>query len=167
DAQQTTIIPVYSDEPVRLPGYRPERHPSQSDYAKAAEMIAEAKKPLIFCGHGVVKSEATDVLINFAERTDIPIAETLLGLGGFAASHALILGMMGMDGEAWANQAIQEAELLIAVGMRFDDRVTGNHASYAAHAKKIHVELDPAEINKIVRVDLPLIGNARDVLQNL
>lgn len=167
DAQQATIIPEYSDVPVRLPGYRPDRHPSEDDYEKAARMIAVAKKPLLFCGYGVIKSEACEEFMAFAERTDIPVAETLLGLGGFPASHPLSLGMMGMHGEAWVNQAIQEADLIIAVGMRFDDRVTGNLSSYAMNAKKIHIELDPAEINKNVRVDLPLVGNAKDVLVNL
>jgi len=167
DAQQATIIPEYSDVPVRLPGYRPEHYPSESEYVRAAELINAAVKPLIFCGHGVIKSAATQVLLAFAERTDIPIAETLLGLGGFPATHPLSLGMMGMHGEAWVNQAIQEADLILAVGMRFDDRVTGNLASYATNAKKIHIELDPAEIHKNVRVDLPLIGDAREVLQVL
>lgn len=167
DAQQATIIPKYGTEPVRLPGYRPEHHPSGSDYAAAVEMIAQSRKPLLFCGHGIIKSAATETLIAFAERTDIPVAVTLLGLGGFPASHPLSLGMMGMHGEAWVNQAIQEADLIIAVGMRFDDRVTGTLSNYAKNAKKIHVELDPAEINKNVRVDLPLIGNAADVLKEL
>ena len=89
----------------------------------------------------------------FAEKTQIPVAMTLLGIGGFPASHPLNLGMMGMHGEAWVNTAIQEADLLIALGMRFDDRVTGNLKTYAPHAKKIHVDIDPAEFNKNVKVD--------------
>jgi acetolactate synthase-1/2/3 large subunit len=115
----------------------------------------------------VIKAGATEVLRAFAERTDIPVAETLLGLGGFPATHPLSLGMMGMHGEAWVNQAIQNADLIIAVGMRFDDRVTGNLSSYAVNAKKIHIELDPAEIHKNVRVDVPLIGDAKAVLEAL
>src|SRR6185437_4029897 len=105
--------------------------------------------------------------IEFAEKANIPMAMTLLGLGAFPASHPLNLGMMGMHGEAWVNQAIQEADLLIALGMRFDDRVTGKLETYAPKAKKIHVEIDRAEINKIVNVDIPLIGDLRAVLGRL
>src|SRR5262249_19000939 len=118
-------------------------------------------------GHGVVKAEATQLLRAFAEKTDIPVAATLLGLGGFPATHPLALGMMGMHGEAWVNQAIQEADLLVALGMRFDDRVTGKLDTYATSAKKIHCELDPAEINKNVRADLALVGDVRETLSAL
>ena len=100
-----------------------------------------------------------------AERAQIPVALTLLGLGGFPASHPLNLGMMGMHGEAWVNHAIQEADLLIACGMRFDDRVTGSPATYALKAKKIHIEVDPAEINKNIKVDVALVGDLREVLE--
>jgi acetolactate synthase-1/2/3 large subunit len=106
-------------------------------------------------------------VLHFAERLHIPVATTLLGLGAFPASHPLSLGMMGMHGESWVNNAIQHADLLLAFGMRFDDRVTGNVATYAPHAKKIHVEIDPAEINKVVRVDVALIGDLKEVLQTL
>jgi acetolactate synthase-1/2/3 large subunit len=102
-----------------------------------------------------------------AERSHIPVAMTLLGIGGFPASHPLNIGMMGMHGEAWVNLAIQEADLLIACGMRFDDRVTGNLRTYAPNAKKIHIEIDPSEINKNVPADVPLIGDLRDVLTRL
>ena len=100
-------------------------------------------------------------------RTGIPVALTLLGLGAFPASHPLNLGMMGMHGEAWVNHTIQEADLLLAFGMRFDDRVTGNLKTYAPNAKKIHIEIDPAEINKNVKVDVPLVGDLREVLHEL
>jgi acetolactate synthase-1/2/3 large subunit len=103
----------------------------------------------------------------FAERAGIPVALTLLGLGAFPASHPLNLGMMGMHGEAWVNHTIQEADLLLAFGMRFDDRVTGNLKTYASNAKKIHIEIDPAEINKNVKVDVPLVGDLREVLHEL
>jgi acetolactate synthase-1/2/3 large subunit len=103
----------------------------------------------------------------FAEKASIPVAMTLLGIGGLPASHPLNLGMMGMHGEAWVNHAIQEADLLLAFGMRFDDRVTGKLASYAPNAKKIHIEIDPAEVNKNVRVDVALIGDLRAVLTEL
>jgi acetolactate synthase-1/2/3 large subunit len=139
----------------------------QSDLDKAAELIREAKRPIIFAGHGVMESGAMEQVRTLAERTEIPVALTLLGLGGFPASHPLNLGMMGMHGEAWVNHAIQEADLLIACGMRFDDRVTGTLASYAQKAKKIHIEIDPAEINKNVKVDVALVGDLRAVLEEL
>src|SRR5690606_1809579 len=118
-------------------------------------------------GHGVVRSEAGYELMQLVEKTNIPVASTLLGLGGFPASHPHALGMMGMHGEAWVNKAIQEADLIIAIGMRFDDRVTGNLATYAKKSKKIHIELDPAEINKNVRVDLPLDSDAKEILREI
>jgi acetolactate synthase-1/2/3 large subunit len=112
-------------------------------------------------------SEAAGEVMTLAERADIPVAVTLLGIGGFPASHPLCLGMMGMHGEAWVNVAIQEADLLIALGMRFDDRVTGNLKSYAPLAKKIHVDIDPAEINKNVPVDVALVGDLKPVMKQL
>src|SRR6185369_15815533 len=116
---------------------------------------------------GIIKANATAALLEFVHKTGIPVAQTLLGLGGFPATHERSLGMMGMHGEAWVNKAIQEADLIIALGMRFDVRVTGNLKTYAPNAKKIHVELDPAEINKNVRVDLPLLGDVREILSML
>jgi acetolactate synthase I/II/III large subunit len=167
DAQQKSCHYVYDPSPVVLPGYRPVRAVPSSEIERAIAMIAEAERPLIFCGHGVIWSGASKVLQELVEKTDIPVACTLLGLGGFPASHPRALGMMGMHGEAWVNKAIQESDLLIAVGMRFDDRVTGNLKTYAPHAKKIHIELDPAEINKNVRVDLPLVGDALEILHQI
>jgi acetolactate synthase I/II/III large subunit len=149
--------------------YRP--HPmlraESAEVLKAAEIIRAAKKPVILAGHGVIESDAREQVIALAERLQIPVASTLLGLGGFPASHPLSLGMMGMHGEAWVNQAIQQSDLLIACGMRFDDRVTGSLATYAVHAKKIHIEIDPAEINKNVKVDVALIGDLAEVLEAL
>jgi acetolactate synthase-1/2/3 large subunit len=134
---------------------------------QAAELIRNAKKPVILAGHGVLQSAAYEQMRTLAERMRIPVASTLLGLGGFPASHPLSLGMMGMHGEAWVNHAIQQSDLLIACGMRFDDRVTGTLATYAPNAKKIHIEVDPAEINKNVRVDVALIGDLKEVLEAL
>ena len=115
---------------------------------------------MILAGHGIILSGAErDLVRQFAEKAHIPVAITLLGLGGIPASHPLNLGMMGMHGEAWVNNAIQEADLLLAFGMRFDDRVTGNLKTYAPNAKKIHIEIDPAEINKNVKVDVALVGD--------
>jgi acetolactate synthase-1/2/3 large subunit len=165
DAQNQSLNDyVYDPSPVRLPGYRPDRHPLPEELEEALEMIQGAKRPIIFCGHGIVRANATGLLLEFVKKTNIPVALTLLGLGGFPATHTRSLGMMGMHGEAWVNTAIQEADLIIALGMRFDDRVTGNLKTYAPNAKKIHVELDPAEINKNVKVDLPLLGDVREIL---
>jgi acetolactate synthase-1/2/3 large subunit len=134
---------------------------------QAAELIRNAKKPVILAGHGVLQSSAGAQVRTLAERMRIPVASTLLGLGGFPASHPLSLGMMGMHGEAWVNEAIQKADLLIACGMRFDDRVTGTLTTYAPNAKKIHIEVDPAEINKNVKVDVALIGDLKEALEAL
>jgi acetolactate synthase-1/2/3 large subunit len=134
---------------------------------EALELINSARRPVILAGHGIILSGAGREVLEFAERASIPVALTLLGIGGFPAKHPLSLGMMGMHGEAWVNKAIQEADLLLAFGMRFDDRVTGNLKTYNPSAKKIHIEIDPAEINKNVHVDVPLIGDLREILQVL
>jgi acetolactate synthase-1/2/3 large subunit len=138
--------------------------PGDGDVREAIDLIHGAERPLILAGHGVMLSGAERQIIELAERAQIPIAVTLLGIGGVAANHPLNLGMMGMHGEAWVNQAIQEADLLIALGMRFDDRVTGNLKTYARNAKKIHVDIDRAELNKNVRVDVGIAKDLRDAL---
>jgi acetolactate synthase-1/2/3 large subunit len=122
---------------------------------------------VVLAGYGIMKSGAEEQVRTLAERAELPVACTLLGLGSFPASHPLNLGMMGMHGESWVNEAIQNADLLIACGMRFDDRVTGTLASYAPKAKKIHIDIDPAEINKNVRVDVALTGDLKTVLDSL
>jgi acetolactate synthase-1/2/3 large subunit len=167
DAQQASTPFVWDGSPVRLPGYRPEHRPSEEAVKHAAELIDGAERPIVFCGHGIIAAGASELLLEFIEKTGIPVASTLLGLGGFAATHPLSLGMMGMHGEAWVNTAIQESDLIIALGMRFDDRVTGKLTTYAKRAKKIHCELDPAEINKNVHADLPLIGDVAETLRML
>ncbi len=139
--------------------------PGDGDAADALELINSAERPLILAGHGVMQSGAEREILAFAERAQIPIAVTLLGIGGVPASHPLNLGMMGMHGEAWVNHAIQEADLLIALGMRFDDRVTGNLKTYAPTARKIHVDIDRAELNKNVRVDVAIAQDLRSALQ--
>ena len=153
--------------PLRLPGYRPDLTPGHRDVEAAVDLIRAARRPVILAGHGILVSGAMDIVLRFAEHTDIPIATTLLGIGAVPASHPMNLGMMGMHGEAWVNTAIQEADLLLAFGMRFDDRVTGNLKTYAPMARKIHVEIDPAEINKIVKVDVPLVGDLKAVLEQI
>ena len=167
DAQQSSGEFVWDPAPVQLPGYRPELRASEAEYQRAVDLINSAKRPIIFAGHGVMLSGATDLVREFAERANIPIAMTLLGIGSFPALHPLNLGMMGMHGEAWVNRAIQEADLLLAFGMRFDDRVTGNVKTYAPNARKIHIDIDPAEFNKNVIVDVMLAGDLSTVLQDL
>jgi len=165
DAQQAAAEFDFAGAAPRPHRPHPMLRAESEEVLKAAEMIRTAKRPVILAGHGVIKSGAREQVIALAERLQIPVASTLLGLGGFPASHALSLGMMGMHGEAWVNQAIQQSDLLIACGMRFDDRVTGSLATYAVHAKKIHIEIDPAEINKNVKVDVALIGDLAGVLE--
>ena len=167
DAQLASIDYVPQDGPTRLPGYRPNLKALPDEFNRAVELIEEAERPLILAGHGVMMSGAMRELREFVETTRIPVAMTLLGIGGLPASHPLNLGMMGMHGEAWVNTAIQEADLLLAFGMRFDDRVTGNLKTYAVNAKKIHIEIDPTEINKNVAVDVGLVGDLRETLEIL
>jgi acetolactate synthase I/II/III large subunit len=167
DAQQSTCEFDWEAAKPQLPGYRPDLSPAAEEYAQALELIHNAKRPVILAGHGIIISGAMREVRDFAERAGIPVALTLLGLGAFPASHPLNLGMMGMHGEAWVNHMIQEADLLLAFGMRFDDRVTGNLKNYAPNARKIHIEIDPAEINKNVKVDVPLVGDLREVLLEL
>jgi acetolactate synthase-1/2/3 large subunit len=141
--------------------------PAEASMRQALELIRSARRPLVLAGHGLMLSNATQEFREFVEKSGVPVAVTLLGIGCLPASHPLNLGMMGMHGEAWVNTAIQEADLLLAFGMRFDDRVTGNLKTYAPHAKKIHIEIDPAEVNKNVRVDVALVGDLREVLTEL
>ena len=159
DAQQGECDYEWDDSPVELPSRaaRPTVSPEELDHA--AEILNTAKRPLILAGRGVTLSGATGLLADFVEKTQIPVAMTLLGIGGFPASHPLNLGMMGMHGEAWVNQAIQNADVLLALGMRFDDRVVGDPKKFAPAARKIHVEIDPSEVNKIVQVEVALIGD--------
>jgi acetolactate synthase-1/2/3 large subunit len=162
---ETDFVPPKAD--VELPGYRPREEGDAGLVERAAAMINAAERPVILAGHGVLMSEAMEVLRSFVEKTETPVALTLLGKGGFPESHPLTLGMMGMHGEAYVNRAIQEADLLLAFGMRFDDRVTGNLETYAPRARKIHVDLDPAELNKLVPVDVAIEGDLRRVLEQI
>jgi acetolactate synthase-1/2/3 large subunit len=134
---------------------------------RAADLINQAERPLILAGHGIILSDAMWLVRSFAEHVDVPVAMTLLGIGAFPASHPLNLGMMGMHGEAWVNSAIQEADLLLAFGMRFDDRVTGNLKTYAQNARKIHIDIDQAEIGKNVKTDVGLVSDLSDALSAL
>jgi acetolactate synthase-1/2/3 large subunit len=167
DAQQATIEWEWDPSPVKLRGYRPRLAAARSEFLRAADLIAASKRPVILAGQGILHSGAMKEVREFAERINAPVAMTLLGLGAFPASHPLHIGMMGMHGESWVNHAIQEADLLLAFGMRFDDRVTGNIKTYAVNAKKIHIDIDPSEINKNVSVDAAIVADLRETLKDL
>ena len=152
---------------VCLAGYCPDLTIDPADVEWMAAALAEAERPVILAGHGVVLSGAAHLLRTLAESAELPVTTTLLGKGSFPDHHPLCLGMMGMHGAAAANFAIQEADLLVALGMRFDDRVTGCLERYAPSARKIHVDLDPAEISKNVSADLAVVADVRDVLERL
>lgn len=165
DVQNQKMEFVYPEGEIRLPGYLPPDSATDDDVRAAVELINAAERPLILAGHGILKAGAMDVLRELSERAQIPVALTLLGKGAMPEDHPLTLGMMGMHGAAAVNYSIQDADLLIALGMRFDDRVTGNLKTYAPHAKKIHVDIDPSELNKNVRVTVGIAGDVKTVIE--
>ncbi|WP_153301220.1 acetolactate synthase large subunit [Priestia flexa] len=152
---------------VNLPGYQPTYTPNQLQVKKLAEAVTAAKKPVILAGAGVLLSKGSEELKNYAEKQNIPVVNTLLGLGCFPADHPLHLGMAGMHGTYTANMAIYESDLLISIGARFDDRVTGNLKHFAPNAKIAHIDIDPAEIGKNVPTKIPIVGDAKEVLSQL
>ena len=157
----------YERVEIDLPGYRPTMEGSGRQIKKAAELIGQAERPVILAGHGVIFSEAFDEVRELAEKAQIPVITTLLGISGFPDDHVLCVGMPGMHGMAYASLAIEEADLLIALGMRFDDRITGSPSAFATRSKKIHVDIDPSEIGKNVQVDVPIVGDVKRVLRKL
>ncbi len=154
-------------ETVDIPSYKPVTKGNPTQIRKAAQLIDEAERPLILAGHGVIISRAFDELRELAERAHIPVICTLLGIGGFPGSHELYMGMPGMHGMYWNNIAISEADLVIGIGMRFDDRVTGRLKDFAPKAKIIHIDIDPAEISKNVKTAVPIVGDVKEVLADL
>jgi acetolactate synthase I/II/III large subunit len=158
---------IYPEGEIHLPGYRPPTTASSEQIEMALELIKQAQKPVILAGHGILMSGASQELQQLAEVAQIPVTLTLLGKGALPEGHPMTVGMMGMHGAAACNFAIQEADLLIALGMRFDDRVTGNLKTYSPNSKKIHVDIDPSEINKNVKVDVGIAGDVRSVLAQL
>ena len=152
---------------VDLAGYKPRVEGHVAQIKKAAKLIAEAKRPVILAGHGVIFSGAYDELRELAEKAQVPVITTLLGISSFPDDHVLCVGMPGMHGMAYASLAIEEADLLIALGMRFDDRITGKTSAFALGSKKIHVDIDPSEIGKNVKVDVPIVGDLKHVLQKM
>ncbi len=154
-------------ETVNLPGYKPTYEGHDGQIKKAAQTIWDAKRPVVYAGGGVISSSAAELLRDLAEMLQAPVGLTLMGLGAMAADHPLFNGMLGMHGTYSANQAMVETDLMIAVGVRFDDRVTGKLTEFAKHARIIHVDIDPAEIGKNVKVDVPIVGDVSRVLTKL
>ena len=150
-----------------LEGYNPVYEGHKGQIKTAIKMIKDSKKPLIIAGAGILKAHAYEELKEFVEKTNIPVAMTLLGLGSFSGNHELALGMIGMHGTTYANYAANEADLIIAAGMRFDDRVTGNPQKFVPNAKIIHIDIDPAEIGKNKLIDVPIVGDLKSVLADL
>ncbi len=150
-----------------LTGYQPTTEPNMRQINTAAELLNTAKRPIIFAGHGVLISKAEKALISLAEKAEIPVASTLLGLSGFPASHPLNAGMLGMHGNYAPNILTNKADVILAAGMRFDDRVTGRLSDYAKQAKIIHIDIDPAELNKNVTADVPIVADCRKALEAL
>ncbi len=157
---------TYPDDP-NLPGYHIQIKAPSDNIKQAWELIRSSKRPLIYAGGGVINADAADELFLFATKTNIPVTTTLMGLGAFPETHPLSLLMLGMHGTVYANKAVQESDLLIAAGSRFDDRVTGKLEEFAPHAKIIHMDIDPSSISKNVRVDVDLVGDVKNILQDL
>jgi acetolactate synthase-1/2/3 large subunit len=160
------VVPVW-DPPMNLPGYRPHRAAGRAELEQVLEMTRQAKRPIIYAGGGIIASGAAPYLKAFAERCGIPVALTLLGLGGFPADHYLCLRMLGMHGTVYSNYAINDADLLLAFGVRFDDRVTGKVSEFAKHGKIVHIDIDPSEINKNKAAHLPIVGDIKQALVDL
>lgn len=152
-------------EKVDLPGYKPNLSPHMGQVKKAVQLIKQSEKPVILAGHGVILSKAYDELLELAEKAQIPVVTTLLGVSCFPTKHVLSAGWPGMHGMAYASHALEEADLMIALGMRFDDRITGDARTFALNSKKIHVDVDPSEIGKNVQVDVPIVGDIKRVLK--
>ena len=155
------------DAPINLPGYRVPGKAEEAQIKAAAELINAAQRPVILAGHGVVLSRSFDELKEFAEKTQIPVVTTLLGISSFPEDHVLSTGFPGMHGMAYASLAIDQADLIVNFGSRFDDRIVGDSRRFSTGSKKIHVDIDPAEINKSIKVDAPVVGNIKDVFQQL
>ncbi len=155
------------NEPVTLRGYQPTVRGHARQIEKAVEMLLEAERPLIYAGGGVIASNASAELMELSERLSVPVTCTLMGLGGIPCDHPLSLGMLGMHGTQYANYAVTESDLLVAIGARFDDRVTGKLDTFAPHARIIHIDIDPAEIGKNKKVDVPIVGDVKFVLQEM
>jgi acetolactate synthase-1/2/3 large subunit len=167
DVQVRSIATPDYDPPMNLPGYKPEARATSEELDRIVAALRQSRKPIIYAGGGITTSGAAASLKAFAERTGIPVALTLHGLGGFPSEHFLCLQMLGMHGTVYANYAINDADLLLALGVRFDDRVTGKVSEFAKHGKIVHIDIDPSEINKNKAAHIPIVGDVRHALEEL
>ena len=167
DVQMRQITVADWDPPMQLPGYRPDQRATREQLQQVLEMVRRSEKPIIYAGGGIITSGAAQHLRAFAEKTGIPVALTLHGLGGFPSEHFLCLQMLGMHGTVYSNYAINEADLLLALGVRFDDRVTGKVSEFAKHGKIVHIDIDPSELNKNKVAHLPIHGDVCHALHDL
>jgi acetolactate synthase-1/2/3 large subunit len=161
------LAPLHHDKPVGLPGYRPNARAETQQVEQAVNRIIKARRPILYVGGGVIHANGSDELLELAERLSLPVTPTLMGLGCFPSGHPLSLGMLGMHGTYWANMAISESDLIIAIGVRFDDRVTGALEKFAPQAQIIHVDVDPSSVSKNVRAHLPVVGDAKTVMRQM
>jgi acetolactate synthase-1/2/3 large subunit len=166
DIQNHEIIPNY-DPPMNLPGYKPDRKATRAELQKVLDLLRHSQKPIIYAGGGIIASGAAAQLKAFAEKTGIPVALTVHGLGGFPSEHFLCLRMLGMHGTVYSNLAVNEADLLLALGVRFDDRVTGKVSEFAKHGKIVHIDIDPSELNKIKVANVPIVSDVAYALCEL
>jgi len=164
--QQASIVPKFPEE-IRIKSYNPTYHANPRQVRRALDLILQAKQPVLYTGGGIVLGDAGEELFKFAEALQIPVTSTLMGLGGFDGTNPLWMGMLGMHGTYRANMAVSHSDVLIAVGARFDDRVTGKLEEFAPHAKIVHIDIDPSSISKNVVVDIPIVGDCRDTLMQL
>ncbi|MDO9530885.1 MAG: biosynthetic-type acetolactate synthase large subunit [Deltaproteobacteria bacterium] len=166
DVSQASTVPKFP-ETVKIKSYNPTYHANPRQVARALDMILHAQRPVLYTGGGIVLSDSSEGLFKFATSLQIPVTSTLMGLGGFPGDHPLWMGMLGMHGTYCANMAVSQADVLIAVGARFDDRVTGKLSEFAPHAKIVHIDIDPSSISKNVKVDIPIVGDCKDTLDQL
>ena len=166
DVSQASTVPKFP-ETVKIKSYNPTYHANPRQVARALDMILHAQRPVLYTGGGIVLSDSSEELFKFATSLQIPVTSTLMGLGGFPGDHPLWMGMLGMHGTYCANMAVSQADVLIAVGARFDDRVTGKLSEFAPHAKIVHIDIDPSSISKNVQVDIPIVGDCKDTLGQL
>jgi acetolactate synthase-1/2/3 large subunit len=166
DVSQGRTVPKFP-ETVKIKSYNPTYHANPRQVARALDLILQARQPVLYTGGGIVLSDSSEELYKFATTLQIPVTSTLMGLGGFPGDHPLWMGMLGMHGTYCANMAVSQADVLIAVGARFDDRVTGKLTEFAPHAKIVHIDIDPSSISKNVQVDIPIVGDCQDALRQL
>ena len=164
DVMQASVVPKFP-EAIKIKSYNPTYHANPRQVKRALELMLSARRPVLYTGGGIILSDASEELGKFARLLQIPVTSTLMGLGGYPGDDPLWMGMLGMHGTYCANMAVSKADLLVAIGARFDDRVTGKLSDFAPHAKIIHVDIDPSSISKNVQVDIPIVGDCRDTLQ--